>query len=79
MITLARTHKNIIKFLFNEIEQSMLNVLAKEQLSQLRKIFDYTFHNVFGTEKYSICTESNNQKFTLAIKLLNVKKRLSIQ
>ncbi len=44
----------------NEIEQAMLNVLDNEQLSQLRKVLDYTFRNVSVTEKESIQSESNN-------------------
>ena len=38
----------------------MLNVLDNEQLSQLRKVLDYTFRNVSVTEKESLHTESNN-------------------
>lgn len=33
----------MIDNLINEIEQAMLNVLDNEQLSQLRKVIDYTF------------------------------------
>ena len=50
----------MIDNLINEIEQAMLNVLDNEQLSQLRKVLDYTFRNVSVTEKESLHTESNN-------------------
>lgn len=50
----------MIDNLINEIEQAMLNVLDNEQLSQLRKVLDYTFRNVTVTEKESLHTESNN-------------------
>ena len=33
----------MIDNLINEIEQAMLNVLDNEQLSQLRKVLDYTY------------------------------------
>ena len=51
----------MIDNLINEIEQAMLNVLDNEQLSQLRKVLDYTFRNVSVTEKESLNTESSNQ------------------
>ena len=51
----------MIDNLINEIEQAMLNVLDNEQLSQLRKVLDYTFRNVSVTERKSISTASNNQ------------------
>lgn len=51
----------MIDNLINEIEQAMLNVLDNEQLSQLRKVLDYTFRNVSVTKKESVHTESNNQ------------------
>ena len=50
----------MIDNLINEIEQAMLNVLDNEQLSQLRKVLDYTFRNVSVTEKESLHAESNN-------------------
>ena len=50
----------MIDILINEIEQAMLNVLDNEQLSQLRKVLDYTFRNVTVTEKESLHAESNN-------------------
>ena len=50
----------MIDNLINEIEQAMLNVLDNEQLSQLRKVLDYTFRNVSVTEKKSLQSESNN-------------------
>ena len=51
----------MIENLINEIEQAMLNVLDNEQLSQLRKVLEYTFRNVSVTERKSINTASNNQ------------------
>ena len=50
----------MIDNLINEIEQAMLNVLDNEQLSQLRKVLDYTFRNISVTEKESLHTESNH-------------------
>ena len=51
----------MIDNLINEIEQAMLNVLDNEQLSQLRKVLEYTFRNISVTERKSINTASNNQ------------------
>lgn len=51
----------MIDNLINEIEQAMLTVLDNEQLSQLRKVLEYTFRNVSVTEKNSLNTESGNQ------------------
>ena len=50
----------MIDNLINEIEQAMLNILDNEQLSQLRKVLDYTFRNVSVTEKESLQSESSN-------------------
>ena len=41
----------MIDNLINEIEQAMLNVLDNEQLSQLRKVLQYTVRNVTVTER----------------------------
>lgn len=41
----------MIEILINDIEQAMLNTLSNEQLSQLRKVLEYTFRNVCVTEK----------------------------
>ena len=62
----------MIDNLINEIEQAMLNVLDNEQLSQLRKVLDYTFRNVSVTNKESVHTESNNQ--TLIDNFIAAKK-----
>ena len=62
----------MIDNLINEIEQAMLNVLDNEQLSQLRKVLEYTFRNVSVTEKDSVHTESNNQ--TLIDNFIAAKK-----
>ena len=43
-----------------EETHEMLNVLDNEQLSQLRKVLDYTFRNVSVTEKESLHSESSN-------------------
>ncbi len=51
----------MIDNLINEIEQAMLNVLNNEQLSQLRKVLNYTFRNLSVTEKTTVIAESNNQ------------------
>ena len=51
----------MIDNLINEIEQAMLPVLDNGQLSQLRKVLEYTFRNVSVTEKESMNDESNNQ------------------
>ena len=62
----------MIDNLINEIEQAMLNVLDNEQLSQLRKVLEYTFRNVSVTEKESVQTESNNK--TLIDNFIAAKK-----
>ena len=51
----------MIDNLINEIEQAMLNVLDNEQLSQLRKVLNYTFRNICVTEKELLNAEGNNQ------------------
>ena len=63
----------MIDNLINEIEQAMLNVLDNEQLSQLRKVLDYTFRNVSVTKKESVHAESNNQR-NRRTEYANVKK-----
>ncbi len=50
----------MIENLINEIEQAMLNTLDNEQLSQLRKVLEYTFRNVSVTVKESVKAEGNN-------------------
>ena len=51
----------MIDNLINEIEQAMLPTLDNGQLSQLRKVLEYTFRNISVTEKESMNTESSNQ------------------
>ena len=51
----------MIDNLINEIEQAMLPVLDNGQLSQLRKVLEYTFRNVTVAEKESMNAESSNQ------------------
>ena len=41
----------MVKNLINEIEQSMLETLNNEQMSQLRKVLEYTFRNIEVKEK----------------------------
>jgi len=43
----------MISNLVNDIEQAMLGVLNNEQMSQLRKVLDYTFRNINVTTKNS--------------------------
>ena len=50
----------MIDNLINEIELAMLNVLDNEQLSQLRKVLNYTFRNVSVTEKTTQHESSND-------------------
>lgn len=61
----------MIDNLINEIEQAMLNVLDNEQLSQLRKVLDYTFRNVSVTEIKTENTEESNS--TLVVSFLSSK------
>lgn len=52
----------MIEILINDIEQAMLNTLNNEQLSQLRKVLEYTFRNISVTEKESVNSlESNSE------------------
>lgn len=41
----------MIEILMNEIEQAMIPALNNEQLSQLRKVMEFTFRNICVTEK----------------------------
>ena len=41
----------MVENLISNIEQSMLDILNNEQLSQLRKVLEYTFRNIEITEK----------------------------
>lgn len=51
----------MIDNLINEIEQAMLPILDNGQLSQLRKVLEFTFRNISVTEKESMNAESSNQ------------------
>ena len=52
----------MIEILINDIEQAMLNTLNNEQLSQLRKVLEYTFRNVRVTEnEQSNAKDSNSE------------------
>ncbi len=62
----------MIENLINEIELAMLDVLNNEQLSQLRKVLDYTFRNVSVTQ--SNVTESSNNNEALITSFLAAKK-----
>ena len=44
-------NKHMIEILMNEIEQAMIPALNNEQLSQLRKVMEFTFRNICVTEK----------------------------
>lgn len=44
----------MIEILMNEIEQAMIPALNNEQLSQLRKVMEFTFRNICVTEKEQI-------------------------
>lgn len=50
----------MIEILINDIEQAMLNTLNNEQLSQLRKVLEYTFRNVSVTENNDSTTVESN-------------------
>ena len=50
----------MIDILINDIEQAMLNTLNNEQLSQLRKVLEYTFRNVSVTENNDSTTVESN-------------------
>lgn len=52
----------MIDILINDIEQAMLNVLNNEQLSQLRKVLEYTFRNVSVTENASNDSQGSNSE-----------------
>lgn len=52
----------MIDILINDIEQAMLNVLNNEQLSQLRKVLEYTFRNVSVTENASDDSQDSNSE-----------------
>ena len=44
----------MIETLMNEIEQAMIPALNNEQLSQLRKVMEFTFRNISVTEKEQV-------------------------
>lgn len=54
----------MIENLINDVQQAMLDVLNNEQLTQLRKVLDYTFRNVDVTIKESTETTSDNTALT---------------
>ena len=62
----------MIENLINEIELAMLSSLNNEQLSQLRKVLEYTFRNISVTAKESNATETDNAK--LLDSFLSAKK-----
>ena len=64
----------MIEILINDIEQAMLNTLNNEQLSQLRKVLEYTFRNVRVTEnEQSNAKESNSELVTSFISSKSVE------
>ena len=62
----------MIENLINEIELAMLSSLNNEQLSQLRKVLEYTFRNISVTAKESNATATDNAK--LLDSFLSAKK-----
>lgn len=54
----------MIEILINDIEQAMLNTLNNEQLSQLRKVLEYTFRNVSVTENVTTTPQESNKELT---------------
>lgn len=54
----------MIEILINDIEQAMLNTLNNEQLSQLRKVLEYTFRNVSVTENVTTAPQESNKELT---------------
>ena len=50
----------MITNLINDIEQAMLGVLNNEQMSQLRKVLDFTFRNIEVTPKQAIDSFDND-------------------
>lgn len=54
----------MIEILINDIEQAMLNTLNNEQLSQLRKVLEYTFRNVSVTENITTAPQESNKELT---------------
>ena len=62
----------MIENLINEIELAMLPSMSNEQLSQLRKVLQFTFRNVCVTVKETSAIENNNEK--LLDSFLSAKK-----
>lgn len=63
----------MINNLINDIEQAMLGVLNNEQLSQLRKVLDYTFRNInVSTKDAEACSEEDSK--TLIDNFLSAKR-----
>lgn len=51
----------MIENLINDIQQAMLDVLNNEQLTQLRKVLEYTFRNVDVTKKTASDATADNE------------------
>lgn len=62
----------MIENLIKEIELAMQSVLDAEQLSQLRKVLDYTFRNIDVSPKATTQSQSNNEE--LVNKFIAAKK-----
>ena len=62
----------MIENLINEIELAMLPSMSNEQLSQLRKVLQFTFRNVCVTVKETNAAENNNNE--LLDSFLSAKK-----
>lgn len=53
----------MVNNLINDVEQAMLGVLNNEQLSQLRKVLDYTFRNLnVSVKNVENCSENNSNQ-----------------
>ena len=62
----------MVEILINDIEQAMLGVMNNEQLSQLRKVLEYTFRNVTVTEK--VVDNANTDNVPLITSFLSAKR-----
>lgn len=63
----------MLENLINGIEQAMLDVLNNEQLSQLRKVLEFTFRNVDVTEK-TVSNDSDELDLSLVETFLSAKR-----
>src|SRR5574344_456853 len=68
-----KIENNMLENLINGIEQAMLDVLNNEQLSQLRKVLEFTFRNVDVTEK-TVPNDSDELDLSLVKTFLSAKR-----